>query len=118
MNRQVSKFKIRGTAFEVLNSSKIIKSKDMNSEQPVKTFKDYAESQLNKHLSELRTRYENESPGSETLKKGYEDHKTIYSKELDQKINDLSKDNAGAQSQLDELKKNYVNKLSASSSSK
>jgi hypothetical protein len=118
MNRQAAKFKIKGTAFEVLNSFKTNKLKDMNSEQPVKTFKDYAESQLNKHLSELRTRYENESPGSETLKKGYEDHKIIYSKELDKKINDLSKNDAGAQSQLDELKNDYVNKLSEASSSK
>ena len=90
----------------------------MNSGQPFNAFKDYAESQLKNHLSELRTRYENESPGSETLKKGYEDHKIIYSKELDQKIKDLSKSDAAAQSQLDELKKDYVNKLSAVPSSK
>ncbi|MGN6249519.1 MAG: hypothetical protein ACTHNG_14290 [Ginsengibacter sp.] len=90
----------------------------MNSEQPVNAFKEYAESQLKNHLSELRTRYENESPGSQTLKKGYEDHKIIYSKELDQKINDLSKNNEGAQSQLDQLKKDFVNKLSEASSTK
>jgi hypothetical protein len=96
----------------------MIKSKDMNSEQPVKAFKDYAESQLKNHLSELRTRYENESPGSETLKKGYEDHKIIYSKELDKKIKDLSNNDTAAQSHLDELKKNYLNKLSAPASSK
>lgn len=96
----------------------MIKLKDMNSEQPVNAFKEYAESQLKNHLSELRTRYENESPGSQTLKKGYEDHKIIYSKELDQKINDLSKNNEGAQSQLDQLKKDFVNKLSEASSTK
>lgn len=90
----------------------------MNSEQPVNAFKEYAENQLKNHLSELRTRYENESPGSQTLKKGYEDHKIIYSKELDQKINDLSKNNEGAQSQLDQLKKDFVNKLSEASSTK
>ncbi|MGN6603827.1 MAG: hypothetical protein ACTHK8_15335 [Ginsengibacter sp.] len=90
----------------------------MNSEQPVNAFKEYAESQLKNHLSELRTRYENESPGSQTLKKGYEDHKIIYSKELDQKINDLSKNNEGEQSQLDQLKMDFVNKLSEASSTK
>lgn len=96
----------------------MIKLKDMNSEQPVNAFKEYAESQLKNHLSELRTRYENESPGSQTLKKGYEDHKIIYSKELDQKINDLSKNNEGEQSQLDQLKMDFVNKLSEASSTK
>lgn len=91
----------------------------MNSDkQPIDIFKEYAEQKLKNHLSELRTRYENESAGSETLKKGFEDHKIIYSKELDQKIKDLLNDNDGESSKLDQLKNEYVYKLSESNFSK
>lgn len=86
----------------------------MNSnKQTVDIFKQYAESELENHLSELKTRYENESAGTETLKKAIADHKTIYSKELDQKIKDLSKDHALDEAKLDALKKEYVEKLTA-----
>ena len=86
----------------------------MNSnKQTVDIFKQYAESELKNHLSELKTRYENESAGTETLKKAFADHKTIYSKELDQKIKDLSKDGASDEGKLDALKKEYVEKLTA-----
>ncbi len=87
----------------------------MNSDkQAVDVFKEYAEQKLKNHLSELHTRYENESAGSETLKKGLEDHKVIYSKELDQKIKDISNNNDGESSKLDQIKNDYVNKLSES----
>jgi len=95
------------------------KLKIMNSnEQPIDVFKQYAEQRLKNHLSELHTRYENESPGSATLKKGFDDHKIIFGKELDQKIKDLSNNNYVRSSTLNELKNSYVNKLSQSNFSK
>jgi hypothetical protein len=91
----------------------------MNSnKQAVDVFKQYAEQKLENHLSELHTHYENESPGSETLKKGFDDHKIIFRKELDQKIKDLSDNNDVRSSTLNELKNSYVNKLSDSNFSK
>jgi hypothetical protein len=84
-----------------------------SNKQPVDQFKEYAENELKNHQSELKTKYENESVGSETLKNAYADHKTIYSKELDQKIKDLSKDDASHEAKLEALKKEYVDKLTS-----
>ena len=86
----------------------------MNSnKQPVDLFKEYADRELKNHLTELKTRYENESAGEDTLKKAFGDHKTIYSKELEQKIKDLSKNDASQEAKLNALKKEYVDKLTA-----
>ncbi len=91
----------------------------MNSnKQPIDLFKQYAEQKLKNHLSELHTHYENESVTSETLKKGFDDHKIIFGKELDQKIKDLSNNNDVRRSTLNQLKNSYVNKLSDSNFSK
>ena len=64
-------------------------------------------------MTELKTRYENESAGEDTLKKAFGDHKIIYSKELEQKIKDLSKNDASQEAKLNALKKEYVDKLTA-----
>jgi hypothetical protein len=86
----------------------------MSDKKAVDQFKEYAEQKLKNHLAELHTRYENESAGSETLKKGFDDHKNIYTNELDQKIKDMRNNNDDDISQLDQLKSDYVNKLSQS----
>ncbi len=86
----------------------------MNSnKQSFDLFKEYADRELKNHLTELKTRYENESAGAETLKKAFADHKIIYSKELDQKIKDLSTNDASREAKLNALKKEYVDKLTA-----
>lgn len=86
----------------------------MNSnKQPSDEFKEYAEQELNNHLAELRTRYENESAGADTMQKGIEEHKTIYSNELDQKIKDLTKNDSSQNENFSQLKKEYIEKLSS-----
>ena len=86
----------------------------MNSnKQTVDIFKQYAESELKNHLSELKTRYENESAGTETLKKAFADHKTIYSKELDQKIKEVTKADSHQDANFSQLKKEYLEKLAS-----
>ena len=87
-----------------------------SNKKPVDQFKEYAEKELKNHQSELKTKYENESVGSETLKKAYAEHQNIFSKELDQKIKDLSQNDASQKSQLETLKKDFVDKLSSPNS--
>jgi hypothetical protein len=57
-------------------------------------FRQFAEDRLQTHLLELKTRYGNQSPGSfELIQNAYKEHKKIFSKELDKKIDDLSIEN-------------------------
>ena len=90
------------------------KKKITNSnKQPADLFKEYAEKELKNHLAELRTRYENEPVGGDTLQKGIEEHKTIYSNELDQKIKELTKADSHQDANFSQLKNEYLEKLAS-----
>ena len=78
------------------------------------TFRDFAEKELENHLAELNTKYQNEPMSSKELKgKAYEEHTKIYRKELEQKANELlqNEKDESLKQELDNLKQEYINKL-------
>jgi hypothetical protein len=79
----------------------------------IDAFKEYADHELKNHQAELNTRYQNESVGSEELQKAYSDHKLIYSKELEQKAQELLENgnSDSAKKELQDLKEKYVSQF-------
>lgn len=78
------------------------------------TFRDFAEKELENHLAELNTKYQNEPMSSKELKrKAYDEHTKIYRKELEQKENELlqNEKDESLKKELDNLKQRYLNKL-------
>lgn len=56
-------------------------------------FTQFAERRLNNHKAEIKTRYQNEPAGSRELyQKAIHEHKVIFSHELEEKINQLMKE--------------------------
>jgi len=80
----------------------------------LETFRQFGEAELKNHLAELNTRYQNEALGSrELLQQAYEEHQKIYSNELDKKIQSLlQQDNPWLKGELENVKHQYMNKLS------
>ncbi|MEO7210842.1 MAG: hypothetical protein ABIY35_07845 [Chitinophagaceae bacterium] len=76
-------------------------------------FEQYAESKLNEHVAELNTRYENEKIDKETLERAFEVHKTIFSSELDEKIQILENEKSDTfnKERLEDLKKQFLQKF-------
>jgi hypothetical protein len=90
--------------------------KDQNA---IDVFHQFAEDRLKNHFEELKTRYENESLGSDRLKRqAYMDHQKIYSQELDEKIKYLLNDpgNVWLKGEMENLKHTYVAKFSLNQS--
>lgn len=76
-------------------------------------FEQFATDRLNNHIAELNTRYENEAIDKQTLEKTYNEHKKIYSQELDEKIKELSsgQNDQWLHTELQNQKSSYVNQL-------
>lgn len=79
----------------------------------VEVFHQFAEDRLKNHFEELKTRYQNEKLASAELKQqAYKEHQEIFSKELDEKIQSLNKENnAWLKGELENLKHVYITKL-------
>ena len=60
-----------------------------NNPEEVQQFEQFAQERLSNHLAELNTRYENEEPDKQELQEGYQAHREIFNKELDEKIQTL-----------------------------
>lgn len=84
-----------------------------NNNHAVQQFEQFAKDRLSNHLAELNTRYENEKPGKELLQKAYKEHREIFKKELEEKIQSLlsSENNSGMKENLENIKDNYLSKL-------
>ena len=77
-------------------------------------FREFTEKELENHLAELNTKYQNEPMSSkELIRKAYDEHKKIYTIELEEKENELLKNekDESLKKELDNLKNEYVNKL-------
>ena len=86
-----------------------------NKSQVVQQFKQFAQDRLNNHLSELKTRYENQAMSSkETVADAYNAHQKIYGNELDEKIKSLSESQKNDQAirELEEMRNTFYDKLS------
>lgn len=84
-----------------------------NKNESVKKFEQYAESRLKENIAELNTRYENEKIDRETLDQAFEEHRKMYSQDLDGKIQHLLNDENTDVNKvnMDEIKKNYLQKF-------
>jgi hypothetical protein len=76
-------------------------------------FTSLAEERLNNHLMELNTRYGNELPESrDLLRQAYEEHRKIFSQELDQEKENLAgSENPWLSGELDNIQTHYLNRL-------
>lgn len=81
--------------------------------EAIRQFENFAQERLSNHLAELNTRYENEKPDREVLLQGYQAHREIFNKELDEKIQSLlsSESNTQLKGELKNIKDNYLSKL-------
>jgi hypothetical protein len=67
---------------------------------------------LKDHFEELKTKYENEKLASEELKqRAFTEHKKLYSKELDEKMQSLSHGDNELKHKMEDLKQTYITKL-------
>ena len=84
-----------------------------NKNATVKEFEQYSEDKLKNHLAELNTRYENEKIDNEVLQQGYQAHREIFNKELDEKVQSIlsSESNGGLKEDLENIKDTYLSKL-------
>ena len=85
-----------------------------NSLPAIEKFNWYAKHTLGNHLSELKTRYENEPMSSkEMVADAYEAHQKIYRDELEEKIKSLLADEKDdiAKSELENLRDTFLDKL-------
>ena len=84
-----------------------------NKTEAVQQFEQFAKERLRNHLAELNTRYENERPSKELLQQAYKEHREIFKKELDEKIQSLlsSENNSGLTENLDNIKDTSLSKL-------
>jgi uncharacterized protein YciU (UPF0263 family) len=88
-----------------------------NKTNAMQDFKEFASDRLKNHLDELNVRYENRKIDKNTLEKAYDNHREIFSQELDEKIIKLSsgQDNQWLQAELQNQKDSYLNQLSLKS---
>ncbi|MEP7231592.1 MAG: hypothetical protein ABI691_15125 [Ginsengibacter sp.] len=86
--------------------------------EQIESFRQFAEDELNNHIQELQTNYQNRGLASEELKQqAYAEHEEIYNKELSDKIDELITDsNQFLKPALKDLKDKFVEKLKPSNS--
>jgi len=83
-----------------------------NKTNSIENFRQYAEDRLKDHIEELKTKYQNEELGSNQVRQqAYTAHQKIYSRELEEKIQALSKEDNEAKQKMENMKDNYVTKL-------
>jgi hypothetical protein len=84
-----------------------------NKTESIQQFEQFAKERLRNHLAELNTRYENEKPGKELLQQAYKEHREIFTKELDERIQSLlsSENNSGLKENLENIKDTSLSKL-------
>ncbi len=84
-----------------------------NNTEEVQQLEQFAQERLSNHLAELNTRYGNEKPEKQELQEGYQAHREIFNKELDEKIQSLlsSESNIQLKGELKNIKDNYLSKL-------
>ena len=56
-----------------------------NTTNAMNDFEELASARLANHLAELNVRYENRTIDRETLEKAYDEHREIFSQEMDEK---------------------------------
>ncbi len=81
-----------------------------NNTEAVLQFEQFAQERLSNHLAELNTRYENEEPDKQELQQGYQAHRGIFNKELDEKILSLlsSENNSRLKGKFENIKNTYL----------
>jgi hypothetical protein len=79
----------------------------------VQHFDQFAKERLSNHLAELNTSYENEKPGKEMLLQDYKEHREIFKKELNEKIQSFlsSESNSEFNENLENIKAPSLLKL-------
>ncbi|MEO7524208.1 MAG: hypothetical protein ABIT58_08950 [Ferruginibacter sp.] len=84
-----------------------------NTTNGMKDFEQFASARLNNHLAELNVRYENRPIDRVTLEKAYDEHREIFSQEMDNKIGEVSllKGDQSIHTELQTLKENYLTRL-------
>ena len=83
-------------------------------------FKAFADKEIKNHLAELNTHYQNRATGAEELAEAYKKHSEILSKELDDKIKQMSltgESNEQLKAELNGLKQDYIRRLKDSNQS-
>ena len=86
--------------------------------EQIESFRQFAEDELNNHIQELQTYYQNRGLASEELKQqAYAEHEKIYSKELSDKIDELViNGNQFLKPALRDIKDKFIEKLKPSNS--
>ena len=81
--------------------------------EAVRQFENFGQERLSNHLAELNTRYENEKPDKDVLQQAYREHREIFNKELEEKIQSLlsSESNSQLKGELINIKDTYFSKL-------
>lgn len=76
-------------------------------------FRRFAREKLRNHTEELKTKYRNQSLGSDELKmESYTEHQKIFNREMDEKINQLAEaDDPWLKEELKNLKHDFLLKL-------
>lgn len=89
-----------------------------NPAEQIESFRQFAEEELENHIQELQTNYQNRGLASEELKQqAYAEHEEIYKKELSDKIDELVTDgNQFLKPVLKDTKDKFVEKLKPSNS--
>ena len=84
-----------------------------NNNEAVQQFEQFAKEILSNHQAELNTHYENEKPDKEELQKAYHEHREIFTKELDNRIQSIlsSESNSGLKEDVEKIKDAYLSKL-------
>ena len=79
----------------------------------IEEFRNFAQQELDNHLLELQTRYQDRELASNDLKnEAYDSHRQIFKNELLEKIETLvNKDNQFLRSSLDMIRESFVDKL-------
>ncbi len=84
-----------------------------NPAKQIEVFRDFAKKELENHLLELITKYQNREPASNDLmQEGYSKHCQIFKKELSEKMEEIiSEENKFLRPALEEIKEKYVEEL-------
>ena len=85
-----------------------------NNTTSAEQFKNFADKETENHLAELNTHYQNRAIGTEELAEAYKKHREILSKELDDKIKQMSsagESNQKLKEELNHLKQDYISRL-------
>ncbi len=82
-------------------------------ENAVQVFRQFAEERLKNHAEELKTHYQNEKIDEQTKIKAYDQHREIYSQELNEKMRSLSNSDIDPwlKNQIENMKSVYITKL-------